>query len=64
MKLFKEIFLFAFLFGLLGCGYALVGTGSSALPATVKTVYVKQFVNDTTVQANEKILLLPTPCSP
>ena len=56
MKLFKEIFLFAFLFGLLGCGYALVGTGSSAIPATVKTVYVKQFVNDTTVVGLEQRL--------
>jgi len=56
VKLFKEIFLFAFLFGLLGCGYALVGTGSSALPATVKTVYVKQFVNDTTVVGLEQRL--------
>ena len=56
MKPFKEILLFSFLLGLLGCGYALVGTGSSALPATVKTVYVAQFVNDTTVVGLEQRL--------
>ncbi|MDL2717412.1 MAG: LptE family protein [Acidobacteriota bacterium] len=53
---FKEILLFCFLVGLFGCGYALVGTGSSALPATVKTVYVRQFVNDTTVVGLESRL--------
>ncbi|MEO8586131.1 MAG: LptE family protein [Acidobacteriota bacterium] len=59
---FKEIFLFSLpllclsLLNLSGCGYALVGTGSSALPATVKTVYVKQFVNDTTVVGLESRL--------
>lgn len=53
---FKEIFLFSSLFAFVGCGYALVGTGSSALPATVRTVYVKQFVNDTTVVGLEQKL--------
>ncbi len=33
-----------------------MGTGSSALPATVKTVYVSQFVNDTTVVGLEQRL--------
>jgi len=45
-----------FLSVLPGCGYALVGTGSSALPATVKTVYVAQFINDTTVVGLESRL--------
>ena len=49
-----RIFLFSLLALLSGCGYALVGTGSSALPATVKTVYVKKFVNDTTVVGLEQ----------
>ncbi|HSB64062.1 MAG TPA: LptE family protein, partial [Thermoanaerobaculia bacterium] len=53
---FKEIFLFFFLLGLLGCGYTLVGTGSSALPAGVKTVYVPTFINDTTVVGLEQRL--------
>ena len=57
---FKELFLLLFfclfLSVLPGCGYALVGTGSSALPATVKTVYVAQFVNDTTVVSLEQRL--------
>ena len=47
------------LFGLLplcACGYTLVGTGASALPATVKTVYVPTFVNDTTVVGVEQQL--------
>lgn len=30
-----------------GCGYGLVGTGSSAIPKTVETVYVSTFVNQT-----------------
>ncbi|HEX7615343.1 MAG TPA: LptE family protein [Thermoanaerobaculia bacterium] len=33
-----------------------MGTGSSALPATVKTVYVAQFINDTTVVGLEQRL--------
>ena len=52
----KEIFLFSSLLGLLGCGYSLVGTGSSALPATMKTVYVVSFINDTTVVGLEQRL--------
>ncbi len=39
-----------------GCGYTLVGTGASALPASVKTVYVPTFVNDTTVVGVEQQL--------
>jgi len=53
---FKEISLFFFLSGLLGCGYSLVGTGSSALPPTMKTVYVPTFINDTTVVGLEQRL--------
>jgi outer membrane lipopolysaccharide assembly protein LptE/RlpB len=30
-----------------GCGYGLVGTGSSAIPKTVQSVYVSTFVNQT-----------------
>jgi hypothetical protein len=52
----KEIFLFSFLLGLLGCGYSLVGTGSSALPVGVKTVHVATFINDTTVVGLEQRL--------
>ncbi len=55
------MFLFSLLlssFSLLlhGCGYSLVGTGASALPSTVKTVYVPTFVNDTTVVGVEQRL--------
>jgi outer membrane lipopolysaccharide assembly protein LptE/RlpB len=53
---FKEILLLSVVLALLGCGYALVGTGSSALPATMKTVYVASFVNDTTVVGLEQRL--------
>ena len=57
---FKEIFFFSFLLSLsvgsFGCGYTLVGTGASALPPTVKTVYVPTFVNDTTVVGVEQRL--------
>ncbi|HQQ79048.1 MAG TPA: LptE family protein [Thermoanaerobaculia bacterium] len=57
---FREIFLFSLsLFlpvSLSGCGYALVGTGASAIPATVKTVWVPTFINDTTVVAAEQKL--------
>jgi hypothetical protein len=41
---------------LAGCGYSLVGTGASALPDTVKTVYVPTFINDTTVVGVEQTL--------
>jgi outer membrane lipopolysaccharide assembly protein LptE/RlpB len=51
---FKEIFLFLLFLGLSACGYSLVGTGSSALPATMKTVYVPTFINDTTVVGLEQ----------
>ena len=47
------------LFGVLslvGCGYTLVGTGASALPEAVKTVWVPTFVNDTTVVGVEQTL--------
>ena len=53
---FKGISLFLVLFGLSGCGYTLVGTGSSAVPPTVKTVYVPTFINDTTVVGHEQRL--------
>jgi outer membrane lipopolysaccharide assembly protein LptE/RlpB len=57
---FKEIFLFSlslsFLVLLSGCGYSLVGTGASALPPNVKTVWVPTFVNDTTVVGVEQEL--------
>ena len=54
---FKEIFLFSLpLRSFFGCGYSLVGTGSSALPVGVKTVYVPTFVNDTTVVGLEQRL--------
>lgn len=44
------------LLSLAGCGYALVGTGASALPPNVKTVWVSTFVNDTTVVGVEQEL--------
>ena len=54
---FKEIFLlFSFSSVFVGCGYSLVGTGSSALPVGVKTVYVPTFINDTTVVGLEQRL--------
>jgi outer membrane lipopolysaccharide assembly protein LptE/RlpB len=57
---FKEIFLFSlslfFLALLSGCGYSLVGTGASALPPNVRTVWVPTFVNDTTVVGVEQDL--------
>jgi hypothetical protein len=57
---FKEIFLFTLLLSssslLNGCGYSLVGTGASALPPNVKTVWVPTFVNDTTVVGVEQRL--------
>ncbi len=39
-----------------GCGYTLVGTGSSAVPVGVKTVYVPTFINETTVVGLEQRL--------
>lgn len=39
-----------------GCGYSLVGTGASALPPSVKTVWVATFVNDTTMVGVEQRL--------
>ena len=39
-----------------GCGYSLVGTGASALPPNVKTVWVPTFVNETTVVGVEQRL--------
>lgn len=60
---FKEIFFFSSSLALLasvllseGCGYSLVGTGASALPPNVKTVWVPTFVNDTTVVGVEQRL--------
>ncbi len=58
---FKEIFflsllLFSSSLFLHGCGYSLVGTGASALPPNVKTVWVPTFVNDTTVVGVEQRL--------
>jgi hypothetical protein len=57
---FKEIFLSSLLLslpiGAVGCGYTLVGTGASALPPNVKTVWVPTFVNDTTVVGVEQRL--------
>jgi outer membrane lipopolysaccharide assembly protein LptE/RlpB len=53
---FKEIFLFSFFLSLAGCGYTLVGTGASALPPNVKTVWVPTFTNDTTVVGVEQRL--------
>ena len=41
---------------LTGCGYTLVGTGASALPPNVKTVWVPTFINDTTVVGVEQNL--------
>jgi outer membrane lipopolysaccharide assembly protein LptE/RlpB len=41
---------------LLGCGYALVGTGKGSLPEDVKTVWVPTFVNDTPVVSLEQRL--------
>jgi outer membrane lipopolysaccharide assembly protein LptE/RlpB len=41
---------------LAACGYSLVGTGASALPPTVRTVYVSTFVNDTTTVGVEQQL--------
>jgi outer membrane lipopolysaccharide assembly protein LptE/RlpB len=49
--LFSSVLLF-----LTGCGYTLVGTGASALPPNVKTVWVPTFVNDTTVVGVEQEL--------
>lgn len=53
---FIEIFLFSFFLSTLSCGYSLVGTGASALPPSVKTVYVPTFVNDTTMVGVEQQL--------
>ena len=57
---FEEISLFVFLSSfslfLTGCGYTLVGTGASALPPNVKTVWVPTFINDTTVVGVEQNL--------
>jgi outer membrane lipopolysaccharide assembly protein LptE/RlpB len=56
---FKEIFLFLFVSPVLfmaSCGYTLVGTGASALPPNVKTVWVPTFINDTTVVGVEQNL--------
>lgn len=39
-----------------GCGYTLVGTGKSAIPDNVKTVYITTFTNDTTVVGLEQRL--------
>ena len=47
---------FAQVAALTGCGYALVGTGQSAIPENVKTVYVSTFVNDTTTVGLEQRL--------
>ncbi len=53
---FKEIFFFSFFLSLTSCGYSLVGTGASALPPNVKTVWVPTFTNDTTVVGVEQRL--------
>ncbi len=53
---FKKIFLFSLLPLLAACGYSLVGTGASALPANVRTVWVPTFVNDTTTVGVEQKL--------
>lgn len=52
----RRILLVSFLLAAGGCGYSLVGTGSSAIPPTVKTVYVPTFINDTTVVGLEQRL--------
>ncbi len=39
-----------------GCGYALVGAGKGTLPAEVRTVFVRTFVNETTRVGLEQIL--------
>src|ERR1700738_565317 len=49
MKARTALFLLALVAATNGCGYALVGTGQSALPENIKTVYVATFTNDTTV---------------
>ena len=41
---------------LVGCGYALVGTGKGSLPEDVKTLWVPTFVNDTPVVGLEQRL--------
>ena len=41
---------------MVGCGYALVGTGKGSLPEEVRTVYVETFVNETTRVGLEQIL--------
>jgi hypothetical protein len=46
-----SLFLFSW-----GCGYTLVGTGKSAIPDNVKTVYITTFANDTTVVGLEQRL--------
>jgi len=53
---FKEISLSSLVLFVFGCGYSLVGTGASALPPTVKTVWVPTFINDTTVVSAEQKL--------
>lgn len=56
---FEGILLFVLFSSLVvvsGCGYTLVGTGASALPDTVKTVWVPTFINDTTVVGVEQTL--------
>ena len=57
---FKAVFLFSPVLVsslvLSGCGYTLVGTGSSAIPANVKTVYVPTFINETTIVSLEQDL--------
>lgn len=40
----------------MGCGYSLVGTGASALPPNVRTVWVPTLVNDTTAVGVEQDL--------
>ena len=56
----RELLLVSCLLAAVGCGYSLVGTGSSAIPPTVKTVYVPTFINDTGADAGETATTLRT----
>lgn len=55
-RILFSLFLLVPVLLLAGCGYTLVGTGASALPPGVKTVWVPTFVNDTTVVGVEQFL--------
>ena len=43
----RKVFAFSLVFGLLGCGYHLVGTSTTYIPAEIQSLHVEFFANKT-----------------